>query len=170
MTYNHRTDTDSQRDLDNKDIIGLFGSEGDLGANFAWEEPRAFGRDVTEIGDGVVKYDSLGHAVIQDFGSIDVSDSSMLHLSVWRTNPDAEFKVKLVNLAEINGSPSQSEDEYIFGKSYGNPIPEGQWVQVEVPLAELSGLNDTSGIFQLVLSSHIYPGSGDLISRDAVRR
>ena len=154
--------SDVTRDNDSKGIIGLFGSDQDrANLNFDYGHNNGMvSETVSEIGDGVVKYSNLGYVVIKNLGDlIDASDSTTLHLSVWRTRADAELKVKVVNF-DAGLTPPQTEDTYVFGKAYGNEVPVEQWVDLEIPLSELAGLNGTSGIAELVLSSHVYNAAG----------
>ena len=97
----------------------------------------------------------MDYVVISPKEPIDASGSTMLHLSVWRTDPTAELKVRVVN-CNSEMDPAETKADYIFGGAYYNTVPAGQWVKLEIPLAELGDLNDTSSIDEFVLASNVW--------------
>jgi hypothetical protein len=87
--------------------------------------------------------------------TIDASAMTHLHLDVWV--PDGQvFLVKLVDFGpdgEYNGG-DDSEDDITFNAMTDPAIVTGQWIGLEIPLADLTGLDSTEHLAQLILQRY----------------
>ena len=117
--------------------------------------------DVAEVrvaGNAVKQYSDLNYAIIEfSSNTIDASATKMthLHLDVWKESLDS-FKIKLVDFGangvwEANNSDNV-EAELSFN-TVGNPsIDVNQWVGLDIPLADFTGLTSREHLAQLIIS------------------
>jgi beta-glucanase (GH16 family) len=101
------------------------------------------------------KYTDLTFAAIE-FATypLDVDEMSHVHLDVWTPDPTdapAVFKVKLVDFGVdgIFGGGDDVEHELTFDENIMNT---GSWVQIDVPLADFTGLTTRAHLAQLLIS------------------
>ena len=104
---------------------------------------------------------------------LNVSDAYKFQFSVYRTDPYADLKVKLVDYGAdgVSGGSDNSQHEIVFSQANGNAIGSGQWVPIEILMTDLTGLTNQSAIGQIVVSSHqagTTTGSGETIYLDDV--
>ena len=61
---------------------------------------------------------------------LDASDAYKFQFSVYRTDPYADLKVKLVDFGadDVAGGSDNSQHEIVFSHANGNAIGSGQWV------------------------------------------
>ena len=120
-------------------------------------------------GNTVRQYSDVTRFTIEPSSALDVSGAYTFQFSIYRTDPYADLKVKLVN----GGPGDESEHELVFSGSEGSGIDSGQWVRVEVPTSTLTSLNGLSEITQIVIYSQknvdgVLVGSGETIYLDDI--
>jgi hypothetical protein len=100
--------------------------------------------DLQITGDDTKEYIDADFVGVEFYGAdaVDASVMEMFHLDVWTANADI-FRVKLVDL----GSNTEGEIEF-------SGITQGQWVSLEIPMADFitAGMTTTNGIQQLIFS------------------
>jgi hypothetical protein len=119
------------------------------------------GSDLADVEDFLVgsdstkKYTNLVFAIAEFATSpLDASAMTRFHMDVWTPDPTdapAVFNVKLVDLgADGNfGGGDDVEDELTFDESTMNT---GAWVEIDVALADFTGLTTTGHLAQLIIS------------------
>ncbi|MEN9761498.1 MAG: hypothetical protein RI906_1324 [Pseudomonadota bacterium] len=128
--------------------------------------------DVTLNGNTVKKYTGLNFIGIEPAQTLDASDMDTFHIDVWRTDPSADFKIKLVDFGPNgvwNGGGDDKEHEIIFNTTNGNAIATHQWVSLDIPMSQFTGLTTREHIAQLILAStNSAGGSGESLWIDNV--
>ena len=143
------------------DVISLFSDTYDDVTVDTWsaEWDAADVEDVAIAGDAVKKYTNLVFAGIEFTSqTLDASGMSHLRLDIW--TPDetaaASFKVKLVDFG-ANGvydeDGDDSEHEVTIGAADG--LATGEWVRLDLPLADFTGLAAREHLAQLILSGDL---------------
>ena len=129
--------------------------------------------DLSLASNTVKKYSNVTQFTIEPSVSLDVSDAYKFQFSIYRTDPYADLKIKLVDFGadDTSDESSNTEHEIIFSQANGNAIGSGQWVPVEILMTDLTGLSSRGAIGQIVVSSHttvdgIEVGSAETIYLD----
>ena len=86
-------------------------------------------------GNNTLKYENLNYQGTQLSSSLDVSGMTMIHLDYW--TPDSSA----LNLSLISTGPVETP--------YAIEVTAGQWVSVDIPLTEFSGVVDLTDVIQL---------------------
>ncbi len=132
------------------DVVSLFSDAYDDVVIDTWRTDWSSSdfEDVTVEGDPVKKYSNLDFVGIEAVSSpIDASAMSHLHVELW--SPDFTFfGIKLVDFGPdgIFGGSDDSEHQI----NIENPM-QSEWVSVDLPLADFTGLTNRSSVAQLIL-------------------
>ncbi|NBX30962.1 hypothetical protein EBR04_11070, partial [bacterium] len=93
---------------------------------------------------------------IEPSSTLDISDMDTFHMDVWRTDASADFKIKLVDFG-ANGKwgtdvpdGDNVEHEIVFNSNNANAIAANQWVSLDIPLSQFTGLTTREHFAQLV--------------------
>ena len=119
-----------------------------------WDQ--AVVEDVEIAGDAVKKYSSLVFAGIEFTSeTVNGSDMTHFHMDIWTPDPTetAAFKVKLVDFGANgvwDGGGDDSEHEVTITANEG--LATGQWVQLDLALADFTGLAAREHLAQLIIS------------------
>ncbi|PHI21155.1 hypothetical protein CEQ90_03800 [Lewinellaceae bacterium SD302] len=123
--------------------------------NGFWEFSTTL-NDFTEVqGNDVIRYFDLNFVGIQFTSpTIDVSEMTHFRIDIWtpsETAPPADFKVLLVDLGSDNafGGNDDSSHELTFTSP---TLVSEQWVTLEIPLSDFTGLTGQENLAQIVLS------------------
>ena len=154
------------------DVVSLYSDIYENSPVDAWSPSwdQADVADVNVAGNAVKQYSNLGYAIIE-FSSetIDASNMTHLHLDVWKENPDSAFKIKLVDFGANGvweGTNSDNVEAELSFNSAGKPSIEGnQWVGLEIPLSDFTGLTSRESLAQLIISGG---GAGDTVWLDNI--
>jgi len=123
-----------------------------------WEFSTALNFDLQIGGDDVKQYKFLNFVGIEfKAQTIDASDMTHFHIDVWTPDPTdfpASFKVLLVDFGPdgvVEGDDNSSHEV-----SFTSPIlSSNQWVSLDIPLANFTGLSSRKQLGQLVLSGEV---------------
>ena len=121
-------------------------------------------------GNTVRKYSNVTEFKIEPLTALDASDAYKFQFSIYRTDPYADLKVKLVDFG-ADGVAGNTEHEIIFNQANGNAIGSGQWVPIEILMSDLTDLTNQSAVGQIVVSSHqagTTTGSGETLYLDDI--
>ena len=140
----------------------------------SWRTDDSVNSAVTDLslsGNSVKQYSNVTQFTIEPSAVLDVSDAYSFQFSVYRTDPYADLKVKLVDFGAdgVASGSDNTEHEIVFSQANDNSIGSGQWVQVEIKMSDLTGLSNQSAIGQIVVSSHqagTTNGSGETLYLD----
>jgi len=129
--------------------------------------------DLDLSGNTVKQYSNVTEFTIEPSAALDASDAYKFQFSVYRTDPYADLKVKLVDFGAdgVAGGSDDSEHEIVFSQANGNAIGSGQWVPIEILMSDLTDLTNQSAVGQIVVSSHqagTTTGSGETLYLDDV--
>ena len=119
-----------------------------------WDQAAV--EDVEIAGDAVKKYSGLVFAGIEfTSATVDGSEMTHFHMDIWTPDPTetAAFKVKLVDFGANgvwDGGGDDSEHEVTITASEG--LATGQWVQLDLALADFTGLAAREHLAQLIIS------------------
>ena len=94
-------------------------------------------------------YFNLGFAGIETLAEpIDASEMTHFHTEIYTGNA-TEFKIKLVDLGPdgVYAGDDLSEHEIVIDN-----LAQNEWVSLDIPLSDFTGLQDTSNIGQLIYS------------------
>lgn len=126
--------------------------------NTFWQFSTALNEDLQIAGDDVKRYYMLNFVGIE-FASqtINASEMTHFHLDIWTPDPTdlpAAFKVLLVDFG-ANGVYDGGDDSS-HELTFTSPLLKtGQWVGIDVPLANFAGLVNRAHLAQLVLSGDL---------------
>lgn len=126
--------------------------------NTGWEFSTATETFIQIENQDVIRYQNLNFVGIE-FASqtIDASEMTHFRLDIWTPDPTElpnEFKVLLVDFGandQFNGG-DDSEDELTFTSP---TLQTEQWVSLDIPLADFTGLQNRANLAQLVLSGDL---------------
>lgn len=108
--------------------------------------------DTDVMGDAVKQYSALNFVGIETvMNQIDATAMSHFHLDFWTANA-TEFRVKLVDFG-LNGMYDNGGDDSEHEIVIENPTQE-EWVSLDIPLADFTGLASKANIAQVVLSGN----------------
>ena len=119
-----------------------------------WDQAAV--EDVEIAGDAVKKYSGLVFAGIEFTSqTLDASEMSHFRMDIWTPDPTetAAFKVKLVDFGANgvwDGGGDDSEHEMTITATEG--LATGQWVQLDLALADFGGLAARGHLAQLIIS------------------
>lgn len=126
--------------------------------NTRWQFSTAEDFDVKVAGDDVKRYRALNFVGIE-FTSQTINASAMthFHLDIWTPDPTdlpKAFKVLLVDFG-ANGTFGGSDDSS-HELSFTSPtLASKQWVSLDIPLSNFTGLTNRAHLAQLVLSGDL---------------
>lgn len=103
--------------------------------------------DITLEGNAVKKYSELSFVGAETVSSqIDATDMTHFHTNIW-TADATEFRIKLVDFGADGafGGDDDVEHEMVFE----NPAQQ-EWVSLDIPLSEFTGLTTRANIAQLI--------------------
>jgi PKD domain len=104
---------------------------------------------ITIAGNNAIEYSELSYVGIEPAVQINGTQMTHFHLDVW--SPDfTTFKVKLVDYG-ANGVWEQNGDNVEHEITIDAPAKE-QWVGIDIPLSNFTGLTTRAHIAQLILS------------------
>jgi hypothetical protein len=154
------------------DVVSLFSDIYENSPVDTWSPSwdQADVADVNVAGNAAKQYSNLGYSIIE-FSSemIDASNMTHLHLDVWKENPDTAFKIKLVDFGANGvweGTNSDNVEAELSFNSAGKPSIEGnQWVGLDIPLSDFTGLTSRESLAQLIISGG---GAGDTVWLDNI--
>jgi hypothetical protein len=105
--------------------------------------------EVDIMGNSVLKYSNLNFVGAETvMNQVDITSMTHFHVDVW--TPDAStFRIKLVDFGPDGGfeGGDDTEHELIFE----NPVL-GEWISLDLPLADFEGLTTKENIAQLIFS------------------
>ena len=103
---------------------------------------------MTVDGNAAKKYTDLGFVGIETTSStVDASAMTHFRLDIW--SPDVTtFNIKLVDFGPDNAFGGGDDSEHEI--SIPNPN-QGEWVSLDIPLSDFTGLTSTSNIAQYIL-------------------
>jgi len=129
--------------------------------NTYWQYSTAQTVDMQIAGDDVKLYTDLNFVGIEFTNPlVDASDMTHFHIDIWTPDPTAvpkTFKVQLVDFGAngIYGGGDDSSHELTFKESTTPALASKQWIGIDVPLSDFSGLASTAHLAQMVLSGDI---------------
>jgi hypothetical protein len=117
-----------------------------------------------------LKYTNLGHAGIEFTSApVDATQMTHLHFDVWKENPSSVFKLKLVDFGAngvYQGAVNDDVEHEVIYNTAGKPSLAGnQWVSMDIPLSEMTGLSTRAHLAQMIISGS---GAGDTVWVDNV--
>ncbi|MFS4493803.1 PKD domain-containing protein [Maribacter sp. 2308TA10-17] len=105
--------------------------------------------DIMIAGDDVKKYSALNFVGIETVSSqIDASTMTHFHTDIW-TGDATEFRIKLVDFGPDGAFDGGDDVEHEIAITNPNP---GEWVSLDIPLTDFTGLTNTANIAQLIYS------------------
>ena len=147
---------------DPADVISLYTNEYDNVTvdtwNTGWEFSTATESFIQVENQDVILYQNLNFVGIE-FASetIDASEMTHFRMDIWTPDPTElpnEFKVLLVDFGandEFNGG-DDSEHELTFTSP---TLQTGEWISLDIPLSDFTGLQNRANLAQLVLSGDL---------------
>ena len=118
-----------------------------------WDQANV--EDVTVQGNATKKYTGLAFAGIE-FTSATVDATEMTHFRMDIWTPDetttSAFKVKLVDFGADGAWSGGDDSEHEVTITAANGLATGQWVQLDLALADFTGLAATGHLAQLIIS------------------
>jgi hypothetical protein len=106
--------------------------------------------DFTVGGNITKKYATLSYAgITTETSQIDASTMTHFHIDVWSAD-FSEFKVKLVDFGADGAYDGGDDVEHEV--TYSSPA-QGEWVSLDIPLTDFTGLTTMSNIAQYVISA-----------------
>ena len=116
-----------------------------------WDQANV--ADAQVAGNAVKKYTDLVFAGIE-FGTVDASSMTHLHLDVWMYDA-SELRVKLVDFGADGayGGGDDSEHEVTLSGTSTPALGAGAWSSLDIPLSAFAGLTARGHLAQLILSS-----------------
>lgn len=158
------------------EVVALLSDTFSVDTTSNWRTDSSVNSTVTDLslsGNAVKQYSNVTQFTIEPAAALDASDAYTFQFSVYRTDPYADLKVKLVDFGTdgIVGGSDNSEHEIVFSQTNGNAIASGHWVPIEIKMTDMTGLSNQSVIGQIVVSSHqtgTTTGSNETIYLDDV--
>lgn len=129
--------------------------------NTHWQFSTAQTEDIQVAGDDVKLYTDLNFVGIEFISPlIDASDMTRFHMDIWTPEPTAlpvTFKVALVDFGAdgVFGGGDDTQHELTFTAATTPALATQQWVGLDVPLSDFTGLASTQHLAQMVLSGDI---------------
>jgi hypothetical protein len=123
-----------------------------------WEFSTTEVEDIQIEGNDVKRYNNLNFVgILTESERIDASEMTHFHLDIWTpdmTTPPATFKVLLVDFGADGafGGDDDSSHELTFTAP---TLQSEEWVSLDIPLSNFTGLTNRNNIAQLVLSGDL---------------
>ncbi len=139
------------------DVVSLYSDSYDDVTVDTWSADwdQADVEDVEVVGNATKKYTGLVFAGIE-FTSATVNASDMTHFRMDIWTPDetvnAAFKVKLVDFGADGAFAGGDDTEHEVTITAADGLASEQWVQLDLPLADFTGLGATEHLAQLIIS------------------
>lgn len=126
--------------------------------NTRWQFSTAEESFITIAGDDVIRYRNLNFVGIE-FTSQKINATNMthFHLDIWTpdpTNPPANFKVLLVDFG-ANGTFGGGDDSQHELTFTAPTLSTQNWISLNIPLSNFTGLVNRANLAQLVLSGDL---------------
>lgn len=123
-----------------------------------WEFSTAEVLDIKVGEDDVKRYSNLNFVgILTESEPIDASQMTHFHIDIWTpnlTDPPASFKVLLADFGA--DSNFGGGDDSSFELSFTSPLLQTEeWVSIDIPLSDFTGLTSRSKLAQLVLSGDL---------------
>jgi hypothetical protein len=107
--------------------------------------------DLDIEGDDVKKYSNLNYVgILTESTQVDATEMTHFNVDIWSPNATT-FRVKLVDFGP-NGVYDGGGDDVEFEVAIENPA-QGEWVSVDIPLSDFTGLTTRAHISQYILSA-----------------
>ena len=140
-----------------EDVISLFSDAYDDVTVDTWsaEWDQADVEDVEIEGDGVKRYTNLVFAGIEFTSeTVDATDMNHFGMHVWTPDEtaDAAFRVKLVDFGADGEFGGDDDSEHEVTISSGDGLATGEWVRLDLALADFTGLAARENLAQLIIS------------------
>ncbi len=110
-------------------------------------------------GDDVKLYTNLSYAGIEFTSqTIDASSMTHFHMDIWtpdETASPAVFKIKLVDFGAngtYDGGGDDVEHEIFLDNTTAPAMGTGEWVKLDIPLTDFTGLTTKEHVAQLIIS------------------
>lgn len=114
--------------------------------------------DVSVQGNAMKSYSNMVYCGIE-FPALDASSMTNFHMDVWTPDETASatFRVKLVDFGANGayGGGDDVESELTFNASSSPALKTREWVSIDVPMSQFSGLVTKGHIMQMVLSGDL---------------
>lgn len=125
--------------------------------NTHWQYSTTENEEFQIIGENVMRYWNLNFVGIEFTSQpIDASAMTHFHMDIWTPDPttDKTFKIKLVDFGVngVLGGGDDSESEVSIGSP---PLYSQQWISLNIPLSNFTGLLSRAHLAQLVLSGDL---------------
>ena len=165
------------------DVISLFSDAYNDVTVDTWsaEWDNADLEDVTIQGNATKKYSGLGFAGIEFTSStVDATEMAHFRMDIWTPDETADpavFRVKLVDFGPDGvWSPGVDDTEHELAISAADGLATGEWVQLNLPLADFTNLAGREHLAQLIISGdlgtvyvdNVYFRAGELPTMPAV--
>jgi len=113
-----------------------------------WSSAATVFEDVLIAGNATKKYGTLGFVGIETTSTtVDASAMTHLRFDVWSSNYTS-LRVKLVDFGADNAFGGGDDSEFELEVT---PTPaQGEWVSVDIPLSDFTGLTSTANIAQYI--------------------
>jgi hypothetical protein len=113
--------------------------------------------DVKVVNDDTKKYTNLVFAGVEFTSStIDATSMTHLHIDIWTPNATV-FKLKLVDFGAngiFQGTPNDdTEGQVTYDAASTPPLTTGQWISLDIPLTQFTGLTNRAHLAQMVIDS-----------------
>jgi len=123
--------------------------------NTFWEFSTAQTEELQVAGDDVLYYSDLNFVGIEFVSqTIDVSEMTHFHMDIWTPDPTAlpaDFKVLLVDFGPNNTFDGGDDSSHEL--TFTSPLLQTEnWVSIDVPLSNFTGLTGKNNLAQMVLS------------------
>lgn len=152
-------------DRDPGNVLSLFSDEytdhEGIVWNTYWQYSTAELEEMTLSDDNIKLYTNLNFVGIEFTNPlINASDMTHFHMDIWTPNATtapAAFKVLLVDFGAdgVYGGGDDSSHELTLTSSTNPAIASQQWVSLDIPLSDFTGLTSTTNLAQLVLSGDL---------------
>ena len=117
--------------------------------------------DTTVAGNDTKLYTNLVFAGIETTSqTIDASEMTHFHMDIWTPDVTAEpavFKIKLVDFGANggwDGGPDDVEHEITLSAATTPALATGEWVSIDLPLSDFTGLVTTEHMAQYIISGN----------------
>ncbi|MDT8346506.1 MAG: carbohydrate-binding protein [Flavobacteriaceae bacterium] len=112
-----------------------------------WSAAATVLDDISINGDAVKRYTNLGFVGVETVNNtVDASAMTHFHVDVWSAD-FTSFAINLVDFGADNafGGGDDTQHELTF-----NNLPQNQWVSLDIPLSDFTGLLSTSNMAQYI--------------------
>lgn len=148
-------------ELPSEDVLSLFCGEyapvkEDIVWNTYWQYSTAKIADMKILGDDVKVYSDLNFVGIEFKNpSIDVSEMTHFHIDLWIPE-GSDFKIELVDFGDNDIAGPYGNDSigaYEIDAETTPAVVTQEWISLDIPLTDFTGLTTFEHMAQLVLSS-----------------